>query len=149
MTTLSPLTSHHFNRPQSEIEIPSPPTSDKCSLSGEDNSYTTQYYTALHPRATVGMLHAESPRREPEELSPHSNSSSSDSDSSGGEGEREVGDCIATLSGEVAAGSMVAGDGAVKHWTYEDQFKQVSGVTYRVWAFCLLFGGGVLLLCGK
>ena len=48
-----------------------------------------------------------------------------------------MGDCIATLSGEAAAGSMVGGDGAVKHWTYEDQFKQVSGVMCVGFVHCL------------
>ena len=77
------------------------------------------------------MLHADSPSREPEELSPHSNSSSSDSESSGGEGERGVGECMVSLSGEAAtAGSMMGGDGAVKHWTYEDQFKQVGDLRW-------------------
>lgn len=125
MTTLSPLTSHHFSRPQSEFEIPSSPASDKCSPVGD----TTQYYTTLHPRASEGMMHVNSPSREPEELSPHSNSSTSDSESSGGEGERDVGECIASLSGEAPVGSMVGGDGAVKHWTYEDQFKQLYNLT--------------------
>lgn len=125
MTTLSPLSPHHFNRPQSDFELTSP-VSDKCSFRNEKTYTTTQYYTTLHaPVDRLGMMHADSPR-EREDGSSHSNSSSSDSESSGGEGEREVGECMVSLSGESAGGTIVSGDGAVKNWTYEDQFKQVS-----------------------
>ncbi len=82
------------------------------------------------------MLHADSPRGEHEDASSQSNSSSSDSDSSGGDGEREreAGECMAaSLSvGEpigvaIISDSIISdsGEGAVKNWTYEDQFKQV------------------------
>jgi len=125
-TTFSPSL-HHFNPPPpqprlSDFEIPNSPLttdSDKCSTT-EELTYTTQYYTTL--QSPVGTMHADSPKGE--EMSPHSNSSSSDSDSSSDEA---VGECIATLGSESpgVATTIVVGDSGVRHWTYEDQFKQV------------------------
>ncbi len=93
------------------------------------------------------MLHAaDSPHGEQEDASSQSNSSSSDSDSSGGdgEGEREAGECMAaSLSGGEPVGATIisdsiisdSGEGAVKNWTYEDQFKQVRRSFYSI-DFC-------------
>ena len=144
MTTLSPLSSSlHFSQiisPGKVYDIPSSPASDKCSVGEETVTYTTQYYTTLHPHSggsSPVMSHAEGrPTLDAGNISPRSNStkgSSSDSESSSGEGgemecltvEQDVGECLASLS-DSGTGSMVGGDGAVKHWTYEDQFKQVS-----------------------
>lgn len=150
MTTLShPSSSLHFSQtisphiPGQVYDIPSSPASDKCSLGEEAVTYTTQYYTTLHPHSRGSspvMLHAEeSPTLDAGNISPRSNSTkgtSSVSESSSGEGgemecltvEQDVGECISSLS-DSGTGSMVGGDGTVKHWTYEDQFKQVSDTT--------------------
>ncbi len=139
MTTLAPLLNpNHFSpraTTQPDFEIPSSPPSDKFNLT-DTTTYTTQYYTTIHPDR-LPMMHADSPTAavaggDQEDASSKSNSSSSDSESSGGEGEgeREAGECMASLRGEpaVVGGNIVSGDGAIKNWTYEDQFKQVKKI---------------------
>lgn len=148
MTTLSPLsTAHIFNQTISPhiteqvYEIPSSPVLDKVSLGEEAVTYTTQYYRTLQPQSrgtSPIMLQEDSPKVDAAgNISPYSNSSkgsSSDSEtSSANAGDIECStveqgsvECFSSSVSESGTGSMVGGDGAVKHWTYEDQFKQVS-----------------------
>ena len=119
---------------------------DKLNLGDEAVTYTTQYYTTVEPQsmASSPLLQPTSPERESGMLTPASvsskESSSSDGASDGPSGGSLVGImqrsiCVSSPGGDAphsdslvgvcgSNGSTVAG-ATVKHWTYEDQFKQV------------------------
>ena len=122
---------------------------DKLNLGDEAMTYTTQYYTTVEPQsiASSPLLQPDSPGRESGMLTPASvsskESSSSDGASDGPSGGSLVGImqqnvCVSSpgsiphseglvgvcSAGPGSNGSTVAGN-TVKHWTYEDQFKQV------------------------
>ena len=117
---------------------------DKFNLGDEAVTYTTQYYTTVEPQSTASspLMQPASPERDSGMLTPASvsskESSSSDiaSDGAMGGSVMQQNICV-TSSGGIPlsdglseansgtnSGNPVAG-ATVKHWTYEDQFKQV------------------------
>ena len=109
---------------------------DKCRLGEEAMSYATQYYSTVESgsrASSPSTLMVASPKDSAGNLTPVSVSSketsSSDSMSAleddGGAGDvlAQQGMCI-PISSEEHGGEQ--GTTQVRHWTYEDQFKQVS-----------------------
>ena len=130
---------HSLTRTVYEITTAAAETAeDKFNLGDEAVSYAaTQYYTTVEPRSSASSptMQALSPK-DSGNLTPISFSSkdsvSSENSSQEGTASMQQNMCLPAVSssgGTDESGHSLVGGGvnAVKNWTYEDQFKQVSG----------------------
>lgn len=106
----------------------------KCNLGDEMASYTTQYYSTVETQSRASSPSSTaSPRDSAGNISPVSVSSKESSspeslsplDGEGSEGTSHQSMCVPNTSSEMQTQKEQKSGTQVKHWTYEDQFKQV------------------------
>ena len=119
---------------------------DKCRLGEDVLSYTNQFYSTLENQSAASSPSAASPKGSAGNLTPVSVSSKETSSSEalsaledeGGDGEvsNHQNMCIPMSSAE--QGDQATAATQVKHWTYEDQFKQVRVLGIVAWLTILV-----------